>query len=80
MPIFDKNKSRVKMVVLRSGKHTSIVWWSILDKDKGRIEVICSNMLRRFSEYLKKNPGIQQTINKIHFYEKGAFIGEATVN
>lgn len=79
MPIFDKNKSRVKMVVLRSGKNDPITWWSIIDKDNQKIDKICQDMLRRFNEYLKTRPMILPTINKIHFYEWGEYIGEATI-
>lgn len=80
MPIFCKEKSRIKMVVLRSGKHEPITWFSVLSKDKDRPEKICQAMLRRLNVYLGKSPTIKPTINKIHFYEKGNFIGEATVN
>lgn len=80
MPIFCKEKSRIKMVVLRSGKHKPINWFSILSKDKDPPEKICEKMLKRLNVYLSKNPTIKPTINKIYFYEKGTFIGEATVN
>ncbi|MFY0481646.1 hypothetical protein ACI6PS_03500 [Flavobacterium sp. PLA-1-15] len=80
MPVFEKGKSRVKMVVLRSGKHPPITWWSIIDKDNQKVERICESMLRRFNNYLGTHPMVLPTINKIHFYEWGKFIGEATVN
>lgn len=79
MPIFEKGKSRVKMVVLRSGKNKSITWWSIIDKDNQKLEKICQDMLGRFAQHLKKHPAIEPTINKIHFYEWGNFRGEATL-
>lgn len=79
MPIFDKDKSKIKMVVLRSGKHKPITWHSILDKDYQKSEIICQRMLIRLNNYLKKNPEIISTINKIHFYERGHKIGEATL-
>lgn len=79
MTVFDKDKSRIKMVVLRSGKHRPITWWSIISKDNQRAERICESMLRRFNKYLQSNANILPTINKIHFYEWGKFIGEANV-
>lgn len=79
MPVFDKNISRVKMVVLRSGKHDSITWYSIIDKDGKNVETICQKMLSRFDNYLKKNEIIRSTINVIQFYEKGILIGTATL-
>lgn len=80
MPVFDKQDSRIKMVVLTSGKKPNITWYSILDKDKGDSQKICIKMIARFKNYLASYPTIQSTINKINFYEKGIFIGEATVN
>lgn len=79
MPIFDKHKSKIKMVVLTSGKKENITWFSIIDKDNQSDEKICKDMLRRFDEYLKKNAVIRNSINKIYFYKKGLFIGEAEI-
>lgn len=80
MPIFDKDKSRVKMVVLTKGKNENITWYSIISKDKQKLEKICESMLSRFSKHLEENPTIRPTINKIHFYENEHFVGEATLN
>ncbi len=80
MPVFNKQDSRIKMVVLTSGKNPNITWYSILDKDKGDVKKICIKMIDRFKNYLANYPEIQSTINKINFYEKGTFIGEATIN
>jgi hypothetical protein len=79
MPVFNKDISRVKMYVLRSGKHKPITWYSIIDKDGKDLEIICKNMLGRFNNYLEKNPTIRPTINVINFYEKGFLIGTATL-
>lgn len=79
MPIFEKNISRIKMCVLRSGKNKPIVWYSIIDKDGKSIETICQKMLGRLNNYLKKNPTIKPTINVIQFYEKGNLVGTATL-
>ncbi|MBY0485922.1 MAG: hypothetical protein K2P85_01825 [Flavobacteriaceae bacterium] len=79
MPVFDKNISRIKMYVLRSGKHKPLTWWSIIDKDGKETETICKKMLGRFNNYLEKNPTIRPTINVIQFYEKGNLIGTATL-
>lgn len=80
MPIFDKDKSRVKLAALRSGKHKPIYWYSILKNDKKPLDKICDKMVESFSKYLKENPSIPPTINKIYFYEWGVKIGEVTIN
>lgn len=81
MPITDKELSKIKMVILTSGKNQNITWYSILSKDKQRLEKIINDMLRRFNEHCNKNTTIKATINKINFYDNQtkAFLGEATV-
>ena len=60
MPIFDKNKSKIKMVILlkngnenlkettTTGKLVNPVWYSIISKDKKPEEHIIKKMLVRF--------------------------------
>lgn len=81
MPATDKDLSKIKMVVLTSGKNDNITWYSILGKDDQQIEKIINSMLRRFNEHCNKNITIKATINKINFYDNQtkAFLGEATI-
>ena len=76
MLAFDKNVSRIKMYVLRSGKYKNITWWSIIGKDGKEPEIICQKMMVRFKNYCNERPGLAQTINVIQFYEKENLIYE----
>ncbi|WP_395043147.1 hypothetical protein [Flavobacterium sp.] len=79
MPVFDKNVSRIKMYVLRSGNNKNITWHSIINKDGKEPGIICQNMLNRFNNYVRDRPALKQTINVIQFYEKGNLIGTSTL-
>ncbi len=50
MPVFQQEKSKVKMVGLTGPKEKNIVWYSIINQNKKPVHVIISGMLRRFQE------------------------------
>lgn len=79
MPISCKNNSKIKMVVLTSGKNENIVWYSILSKNHQPEERICRDMVRRLQTHLIGKPEIAKTINIIYFYnnKQNCKIGEA---
>ncbi|WP_329804997.1 hypothetical protein [Flavobacterium facile] len=74
MAFFDKNISRIKMVILTTNTEKNVVWYSPVKHNTKSTDYIINNMLRRFSENLLRN-----VTNKIQFYEKGFLIAEVTL-
>jgi hypothetical protein len=68
MPISCPNNSKIKMVVLTSGKSKNLTWYSILSKDHQPDERICRDMVRRLQNYIIGKPEIEKSINVIYFY------------
>lgn len=79
MPISCPTNSKIKMVVLTSGKNENFVWYSILSKDNKPENLICKAMFNRLMVYFNKNPEIAKTVNVIYFYDNQTKtkIGEA---
>lgn len=77
MPIFCKNKSKIKMVILTKHGHENLTWYSILDKDNKPESQIIKSMLRRFSE----NVAMKYT-NIVRFYDNsnGNLIEQYEIN
>ena len=65
MPIFSKELSRVKMVILTKHGHQNKVWYSILSKDKKNLVEICHKMMKRFT----KSNNLIANANIIIFYD-----------
>ena len=71
MPVFEKETSKIKMVILTKTKENNAVWWSPINQNKRRNELIIKGMIRRF-----KNNEIIKITNVIQFYEKGILIAQ----
>lgn len=71
MPVFDKDKSKIRMVALTKHGHQNVVWYSPINQNRRRSEVIIRAMLMRF----KRFPALAVT-NVIQFYENGVKIDQ----
>ena len=69
MPVFDKTKSKIKMVILTSGNTPNKVWYSPINQNKRKSELVIRSMLKR----VEKQPFFNQ-INVIQFYENNQII------
>lgn len=70
MPVFEKHKSKVKMVVLTAHKEPNITWHSIISENDWRTEKIVAGMEKRFENAIKSGK-IKATVQVIQFYENG---------
>lgn len=75
MAFFDKELSRLKMVMLTSSTEKNRVWYSPIKHNNKSNEVIISGMLRRFTQ----DKLLPMITNKIQFYEKGQLIAEVAL-
>ena len=50
MPVFDNTKSKIKMVILTQNKQSNAVWWSPINQNKRKSELVIRSMLRRFEK------------------------------
>ena len=71
MPVFEKETSKIKMVILTKTKENNAVWWSPINQNSRRNELIVNGMIRRF-----KANEIAKITNVIQFYEKGILIAQ----
>lgn len=69
MPVFDKEKSKIKMVILTSGNTPNKVWYSPINQNKRKSELVIRSMLKR----VEKQAFFNQ-INVIQFYENNQII------
>jgi hypothetical protein len=71
MEVFDKEKSKIKMVILTKGKHQNKVWFSPIKYNKRKSEIIIGKMLKSFekSKYLA-------ITNVVQFYENNVLISK----
>lgn len=72
MPVFDKEQSKIKMVMLTKGKAENVVWFSPINQNKRKSELVIRSMLRRF----KKNKELFSHTNVIQWYENNVLISE----
>jgi len=79
MPISCPQQSKIKMVALTSGKLDNQTWYSIISKDDKPVKSIVYNMLRRFQQYILKNPQLIGKVNVIKFYDNQTGIEIAEV-
>jgi hypothetical protein len=71
MPVFKKEKSKIKMVILTKGRDDNVVWHSPINQNSRDNEAIIKSMLNR----LKKRELFNRT-NVVQFYENNLLIAE----
>jgi hypothetical protein len=71
MPVFKKEKSKIKMVILTKGRDDNVVWHSPINQNKRDNEAIIKSMLNR----LKRKELFNRT-NVVQFYENNLLIAE----
>ena len=71
MPVFDKEKSKIKMVILTKSKERNAVWWSPINQNKRNSELVIRSMLKR----LEKSKLFVIT-NVVQFYENNVLISQ----
>jgi hypothetical protein len=69
MPVFEAEKSKIKMVILTKHYHQNKVWWSPIKQNRCRSDFIIQKMLLRFEKTELRN----QT-NIVQFYENNLLI------
>lgn len=69
---FNKEQSRLKMVILTQNKHENKVWYSFINRNRKELEKTMQSMLRR----LENQPKLYEITNVVQFYEKGVKIAE----
>ena len=71
MPVFDKEQSKIKMVILTKGKAENVTWFSPIKHNKRKSELVIRSMLKRFekSKYLA-------ITNVVQFYENNVLISK----
>ena len=69
MPVFDSTKSKIKMVILTKGTSPNKVWYSPINQNKRKSELVIRSMLKR----IEKQAFFNQ-INVIQFYENNQII------
>lgn len=72
MPVFDKEQSKIKMVILTKGKAENVVWLSPIKQNKRKSELVIRSMLKRF----KNNKELFSKTNVVQFYENNLLIAE----
>ena len=75
MPVFDNTKSKIKMVILTQNKQSNAVWWSPINQNKRKSELVIRSMLRR----LEKSKLFTIT-NVVQFYENNLLISQFKFN
>jgi hypothetical protein len=71
MPVFKKEKSKIKMVILTKGRDDNVVWHSPINQNNRDNEAIIKSMLNR----LKRKELFNRT-NVVQFYENNLLIAE----
>jgi hypothetical protein len=71
MPVFDKAQSKIKMVILTKSKERNAVWWSPINQNKRKSELVIRSMLKR----LEKSKLFVIT-NVVQFYENNVLISQ----
>ena len=71
MPVFDREQSKIKMVILTKGKAKNVAWLSPIKQNKRKSELVIRSMLKRFekSKYLALT-------NVVQFYENNVLISK----
>lgn len=71
MPVFENTKSKIKMVILTQNKHSNKVWWSPINQNKRKSELVIRSMLKRF-----KRSKLFEITNVVQFYENNLLISQ----
>ncbi|WP_136669373.1 hypothetical protein [Flavobacterium sp. H122] len=71
MPVFENTKSKIKMVILTQNKHRNKVWWSPINQNKRKSELVIRSMLKRF----ERSP-LYGITNVVQFYENNLLISQ----
>lgn len=64
MPVFCKNESRIKMVILTKHGHENSTWYSIIKHNSQSDGFIIKTMMRRFID-----SQISKVTNRVQFYD-----------
>ena len=64
MPVFEKEKSKIKMVILTKAKESNAVWYSPVKQNTKPEKTIMAGMLRRF-----QNSKLFAITNVVQFYD-----------
>jgi len=72
MPVFEKERSKIKMVILTKPKCENKTWYSPIKQNQKPRETIIAGMIRR----LKANPIFNDT-QVVQFYEGQELIAES---
>jgi hypothetical protein len=75
MPVFNAEKSKIKMVILTKHKENNTVWYSPIKQNNRKSELVIASMLKRF----KKSP-LTAITNVIQFYENESLIYSQRLN
>ena len=75
MPVFDNTKSKIKMVILTQNKQSNAVWWSPINQNKRKSELVIRSMLRRFEK-----SKLFAITNVVQFYENNLLISQFKFN
>ena len=71
MPVFDSTKSKIKMVILTQNKHSNAVWWSPINQNRRKSELVIRSMLKRF-----ERSKLFAMTNVVQFYENSVLISQ----
>lgn len=71
MAVFDKNQSKIKMVILTKHGHENKTWWSPINQNTRKSEFVIQGMLTRFKRH--KTAAVT---NMVQFFENEVKIYE----
>ncbi|HEX8269787.1 MAG TPA: hypothetical protein VF581_07835 [Flavobacterium sp.] len=71
MPVFDKELSKIKMVILTKHGQENLPWYSPINQNKRDSRLVISGMITRFRRHR-----LATVTNKLQFYESGILIHE----
>ncbi len=71
MPVFENTQSKIKMVILTQNKHRNKVWWSPINQNRRKSELVIRSMLKRF----ERSP-LYGITNVVQFYENNLLISQ----
>lgn len=71
MPVFKKEKSKIKMVILTKGRDDNLVWHSPINQNHRKEEDIIKSMLTRL-----KRRELFNRVNVVQFYTNNLLIAE----
>ena len=71
MPVFKKEKSKIKMVILTKGRDDNVVWHSPINQNSRDEQDIIKSMLNRL-----KRKELFNRVNVVQFYTNNLLIAE----